>query len=386
MKNTRWTLITNHPRNGEDPGSDCILSADAFHALLRRERSRSDRENNTFGLAVFDLSGPGVDAHRIQHFVRNVKEKMRCIDEIGWLDFGKVGMLLPITGLEGASMFRRRLLETSPESASLIPCTLYSYPDSWLPCGQEKSRADAADRTEYGRSSAGAMRGAFSLRIPVWKRCMDILGSAVLILLLSPVFLLMCIYLKIASPGKVLFRQERVGYGMKTFTLFKFRTMRECSDPADHRRYLRELIKGGTAMEKLDSRKDSRIIRGGRVIRKACLDELPQLFNVLRGEMSLVGPRPCIPYEAEEYLRWHTRRFDILPGMTGLWQVSGKNKLSFEQMIRLDISYSNRITPLRDMKILLLTLPAIAEMILEASLRTVTGQHPAHDRKAWLQS
>src|SRR5208337_1509428 len=111
----------------------------------------------------------------------------------------------------------------------------------------------------------------------------------------------------------------------------------------------KELIKGRKPMEKLDYAKDPRIIFGGRIIRKASLDELPQLFNVLRGEMSLVGPRPCILYEAEEYLRWHAHRFDVLPGMTGLWQVSGKNKLSFEQMIRFDIAYTNRMSPLLDM-------------------------------------
>jgi exopolysaccharide production protein ExoY len=107
-----------------------------------------------------------------------------------------------------------------------------------------------------------------------------------------------------------------------------------------------------------------------------CLDELPQFFNVLRGEMSLVGPRPCIPYEVEEYLRWHAHRFDTLPGMTGLWQVSGKNKLSFEQMIRLDISYANRMSFVLDLKILLLTVPAIIRMVFEASMNRIRMQKP----------
>ena len=156
----------------------------------------------------------------------------------------------------------------------------------------------------------------------------------------------------------------------------KFRTMYKNNDPCAHRDYLEELIKGGMPMEKLDCGRDPRIIPGGRIIRKACLDELPQLFNVLRGEMSLVGPRPCIPYEAEEYLRWHTHRFDILPGMTGLWQVSGKNKLSFEQMVRLDISYANRMSPLHDLKILLMTLPAIIGMVFEAGMKRMGMKLP----------
>jgi len=145
--------------------------------------------------------------------------------------------------------------------------------------------------------------------------------------------------------------------------------MHENNNADAHRQYWKELIISDKPMEKLDCGRDPRIIPGGKIIRKACLDELPQLFNVLRGDMSLVGPRPCIPYEAEEYLRWHTYRFDILPGMTGLWQVSGKNKLSFEQMVRLDISYANRMSPLLDLKILLLTMPAIIGMVFDAGLK-----------------
>ena len=119
-------------------------------------------------------------------------------------------------------------------------------------------------------------------------------------------------------------------------------------------------------MEKLDEAGDARIIPGGRMIRRACIDEFPQLLNVLRGEMSLVGPRPCLPYEAEEYLRWHTYRFDVLPGMTGAWQVSGKNKLTFKQMIRLDIRYCNSMSLWLDLKVLLLTGPTILGMIAES--------------------
>ena len=122
-------------------------------------------------------------------------------------------------------------------------------------------------------------------------------------------------------------------------------------------------------MEKLDEAYDPRIIRGGRIIRKTCMDEVPQLVNVLKGEMSLVGPRPCLPYEVEEYRRWHAYRFDVLPGITGLWQVGGKNKLSFRQMIRLDICYCKTMSAWVDFKVLLLTGPAILSFILDAVAR-----------------
>lgn len=133
-------------------------------------------------------------------------------------------------------------------------------------------------------------------------------------------------------------------------------------------------------MEKLDDKKDPRIIFGGKVIRKSCIDELPQLWNVLKGDMSLVGPRPCIPYEAEEYLRWHTHRFDIVPGLTGLWQVSGKNKLSFRKMISLDINYSKNLSLLLDLKIILMTIPAIIIMVLEAAFKKINIKSEENER------
>ena len=163
--------------------------------------------------------------------------------------------------------------------------------------------------------------------------------------------------IKIVSPGPVFFRQERVGRSGNIFTLFKFRTMRVNNDESEHRKYLKDLIGDGSddekPMIKLDD--NARIIPFGKIIRSIAIDELPQLINVLRGEMSLVGPRPCIPYEAEEYLRWHARRFDITPGLTGLWQVSGKNKTTFKEMIRLDIKYAAERSFLMDVIIFLKT-------------------------------
>jgi lipopolysaccharide/colanic/teichoic acid biosynthesis glycosyltransferase len=142
--------------------------------------------------------------------------------------------------------------------------------------------------------------------------------------------------------------------------------MHQDNDEDFHSHHASDFItKMDVPMEKLDDR-DPRIIPGGKILRKACVDELPQFWNVLRGDMSLVGPRPCIPYEAEEYLRWHAQRFDVMPGITGLWQVSGKNKLTFHQMISLDISYSRKLSLLTDVRILLLTFPAIMSMVSES--------------------
>ena len=165
--------------------------------------------------------------------------------------------------------------------------------------------------------------------------------------------LAIALLIRLVSPGPALFRQVRVGRSGALFTLVKFRTMAAGSDPSAHRRHLDELIRSGRPMTKLED--DPRVFLLGRLLRRTYLDELPQLVNVLRGEMSLVGPRPCLPYEAAVYARWHSRRFDRAPGMTGLWQVSGKNALSFAEMVRLDIAYARRLSPWLDVKILLRT-------------------------------
>jgi lipopolysaccharide/colanic/teichoic acid biosynthesis glycosyltransferase len=195
--------------------------------------------------------------------------------------------------------------------------------------------------------------------IPIWKRVLDL--SLLLILLPGLLLLGTCVALvvKLGSPGPVFFHQRRVGYKGREFVCFKFRTMVVNAETESHRRHTQELIKSHARMVKLDERKDPRLIPFGSLLRACGLDELPQLINVARGEMSLVGPRPCIPYECEAYEPWHWGRFDAAPGLTGLWQVSGKNRTTFEEMVRLDIDYSRRLSLWLDLGIIVKTLPAI---------------------------
>jgi lipopolysaccharide/colanic/teichoic acid biosynthesis glycosyltransferase len=196
---------------------------------------------------------------------------------------------------------------------------------------------------------------------------MDVVGAVIGLITLSPLIMIISLIIKIVSPGPVFFRQPRIGYGGNTFVFLKFRTMKHNKDTSEHQQYLADLINGcksdeesGSPMTKLDCI-NPKIFPFGRFLRNTCLDELPQLINVLRGEMSLVGPRPPISYEVEEYLRWHNSRFNTVPGMTGLWQVSGKNKLTFKEMTRLDIRYSQNISIGLDLKILLKTPLAIIQ-------------------------
>jgi lipopolysaccharide/colanic/teichoic acid biosynthesis glycosyltransferase len=207
----------------------------------------------------------------------------------------------------------------------------------------------------------------FVYKIPLWKRTMDIIGAILGLILFSPLMLLISLLIKIVSSGPILFKQKRVGYAGKAIDILKFRTMKVNANISNHQFHISHLLENDQPMKKLDN--DPQIIPFGRILRNACLDELPQLINVLRGEMSLVGPRPDVFYAAEKYETWHHARFNSIPGLTGLWQVSGKNRTTYREMIRLDIVYKKQMSLWLDLKILLLTLPAIIIQIKDNFFR-----------------
>jgi len=184
--------------------------------------------------------------------------------------------------------------------------------------------------------------------------------------LLSPLWLLIALLIKLDSRGPVFYKQERVGMDGRIFLFYKFRSMQVGSDDTPHREYQRAYINGRPDSNLGDDdrpvfklRTDDRITRVGSLVRKTSLDELPQLFNVVRGDMSIVGPRPPIPYEVENYQLWHRKRLDMKPGITGLWQVSGRNRLPFDEMVRMDLYYIENWSLLLDIKIVLQTLPVM---------------------------
>jgi lipopolysaccharide/colanic/teichoic acid biosynthesis glycosyltransferase len=198
-----------------------------------------------------------------------------------------------------------------------------------------------------------------------WKRTLDVLLIVLALPFLIPLALLIALLIRSVSTGPVLFKQERVGFQGRRFTCLKFRTMFMNAGTATHQGHLLQLMNSNTPMMKMDSKGDPRIIPFGMVLRASGLDELPQLINVLRGEMSLVGPRPCLPYEYDQYLPWQRERFEAVPGLTGLWQVSGKNKTTFVEMIQLDIKYARNKTLWWDLEIILKTVPALVIQMLE---------------------
>lgn len=208
-----------------------------------------------------------------------------------------------------------------------------------------------------------------SAEIPGWKRTLDVVFILLILPFVLPLAVLVAILIRVVSAGPVLFRQERVGYLGRKFMCFKFRTMRVGAETATHQGHLQLLMQSDAPMVKLDARGDSRIILFGMWLRSSGLDELPQLINVLRGEMSLVGPRPCVGYECDNYLPWQRERFNTLPGLTGLWQVSGKNQTTFAEMMRLDIRYTREKTLWLDLKIILKTIPAILGQVWQSRMK-----------------
>jgi lipopolysaccharide/colanic/teichoic acid biosynthesis glycosyltransferase len=205
--------------------------------------------------------------------------------------------------------------------------------------------------------------------LPPWKRNLDVLIIVASLPVLIPLALGIALLIKLVSRGPVLFQQERVGWRGNFFMCLKFRTMKCGAETVSHKGHLRDLMKSDTPMQKMDAKGDKRIIPFGKIMRASGLDELPQLINVLKGEMSIVGPRPCLPYEAELYQQWQLERFNAAPGLTGLWQVSGKNRTTFTQMIQLDIQYTKTKSLGLDLKIILKTIPALLVQVWETKFR-----------------
>lgn len=205
-------------------------------------------------------------------------------------------------------------------------------------------------------------------QLPSWKRALDVTCILLALPVLVPVGILIAAFIKIVSPGPAFFRQQRVGTNGKGFMCLKFRTMKVNADTTIHRNHLKQLISSNRPTAKLDGR-DKRLIFGGLILRAMGVDELPQLINILRGEMSLVGPRPCTPYEFELFSPRHQRRCEAPPGLTGLWQVSGKNKTTFEEQMNLDLYYVEHKSLWLDVKIIALTIPAILTLVWEMKMR-----------------
>lgn len=348
--------------NGKGQKQHSICNQEVFKIILQRERSRTDRNGHELSLIIFDFIEEE-SVKSVNMLIKVLKSRARSIDRFGWYNKDTIGIILPNTPYKGGMKCAHDLCkEIITKKVSPPNFKVYSYPSKWLDNDYHRDRKpNKKDQHKYVED----IEQIFIKKTPIWKRTLDIVGSLVALILFSPFFVIIPILIKIVSKGPVFFKQDRVGQGGRLFTFLKFRTMKANIGSTAHQDYLNELIQADTPMTKLDKQNDPRIIPLGKFIRKSSIDELPQLINVLKGDMSIVGPRPCLPYEAKEYLKWHKYRFDIKPGMTGRWQVSGKNRLTFKEMIRLDIMYAKKISLWIDLWILVLTIPTVISMIID---------------------
>jgi lipopolysaccharide/colanic/teichoic acid biosynthesis glycosyltransferase len=295
----------------------------------------------------------------------------RETDICGWYNEGSaIGVILTEIGSADTNVLRNTMLSKiksalrtnlGPSQIEKIHISFYMFPED--SGSQNGGSADTRLclypdlHRENNRKKAARLT----------KRVIDIAGSLTALILLSPVFLAIALAIKLTSRGPILFKQKRIGQYGVSFTFLKFRSMYHLNDPRIHQEYVRRLISGRGEYKQSDGngdvyklKDDPRITPVGRFLRRTSLDEFPQFFNVLRGEMSLVGPRPPIPYEIEAYDIWHRRRFlEAMPGITGLWQVNGRSKCTFDEMVRLDIRYARDWSLGLDLKILLETPRAV---------------------------
>jgi len=369
---------------------DEIQVAPTFLKAIERERARCDRGGCGFSILSYEMFDESGREQAEREFCEFLISRTREMDTLGWFDERHLAVLMPETPPTNARVLALAVAKAFPSGLS-PRYRILGYPadDSrWSngapktapengnhgrtrrPSREESDRypgAGAAAQTNDGsRQPLGLVHELlFGVNPAWWKRGMDLAISLMLIVPTAPLMALIALFIKAVSPGPILLCQERVGHRGRIFRLYKFRTMHLGVDNSEHRKYMTCLIEGDMPMIKIDSGADPRLIPGARLLRKTCLDELPQLINVIKGEMSLIGPRPCLPYEAAAFLRWHHRRFDIMPGITGLWQVNGKNKTTFRQMILYDIEYGKKASFWLDLTILLKTVPALLTMAFE---------------------
>jgi lipopolysaccharide/colanic/teichoic acid biosynthesis glycosyltransferase len=348
-----------------------IISEQSFLRLLDLEQKRTVRSCRSFVLMLLEsrtLLKSDSKSSALNGIVCALACSMRDTDITGWYKEGSaVGIIFTEIGENDGKAVGNALLTKirnvlskvlSAEQIGQLKLSCFVFPEDW-----DETNADGSTwvpRREPVNKRREVSRFA--------KRCIDVAGSLAAIILCAPLLVVIAVAVKLTSKGPVLFRQKRQGQYGRAFTFLKFRSMYVSSDPKVHEEFIKRMILRDPGLQRSEGdqppvyklTKDSRITRIGGILRRTSLDELPQFFNVLRGEMSLVGPRPPIPYEVEHYEPWHRRRLqEAKPGITGLWQVYGRSKTTFDEMVRLDLQYARTWSVWLDLKILLATPKAV---------------------------
>ena len=343
-----------------------ILPEDLFLGILCLERKRAERSNRKFLLLLLDAAET-VETERHNQVLKGLTEAAniarRETDPAGWYKRDAIlGVIFTELGFQEDEEIIDTVLNKVRESLAMhlgsadleqVRVSVHIFSDK----SNDKDADISADRTFYPDLD----RLNETQKIPfLVKRTIDILGSLLALALFSPLFFLIAILVKLTSKGPILFRQERLGQFGRTFTFLKFRSMHAANDPKIHREFMKSVIRGshdgkvdGSGKPVYKMTNDPRTTRVGRFLRRTSLDELPQFINVLKGDMSLVGPRPPLAYEYREYDVWHRRRvLEIKPGITGLWQVEGRSRVRFDEMVRLDLQYARGWSLWLDVQIL----------------------------------
>ena len=351
-----------------------LLPEPMFLRALCLERKRAERSRKLFVLMLLDPGDPvqhGNSNSSLPKTVAAIFASIRETDIAGWYkEKAALGVIFAELGAADKKSVLAALrakvtaaLQSSlrTEELSRIRISFHCFPEDWEDheAGLQATTTlypDLVARDEARRVSRGI------------KQALDAVGSLMALIILSPIFLAIAVAIKLSSPGPVFFRQRRIGQFGVPFTCLKFRSMYAVNDSRIHMEYVKRFI-GGKVEPGVSSANDTvvykitedpRVTRVGRFLRKTSLDELPQFLNVLRGDMSLVGPRPPIPYELEAYDIWHRRRLlEVKPGITGLWQVNGRSRMRFDDMVRLDLKYAKAWSLGLDLKILLQTPRAV---------------------------
>jgi lipopolysaccharide/colanic/teichoic acid biosynthesis glycosyltransferase len=346
-----------------------LLAQDAFLKMLHVEQKRTERSRRHFILMLVEcqsILSCGTSAETIDDILLALLDVTRETDIKGWYkERAVIGVIfteiVPATETTAATVLLEKIssvLSTvlTTEQTKLVGISFHIFPEDWHQGGSGPSDTLKLypDLVRDGRHPA-------SLLV---KRAMDIGGSLFALIVLAPVLLAIAVTVKVTSKGPILFSQQRVGQFGRRFKFFKFRSMNIENDSSIHQEYVRRLIMTGAASTHPAGERqtiyklthDPRVTGLGRFLRKTSLDEVPQFFNVLRGDMSLVGPRPPIPYEVDCYDLWHKQRLlAVKPGITGLWQVEGRSRIRFDDMVRLDLKYARSWSLWLDIKILLQT-------------------------------
>lgn len=347
------------PPADNDAQPDGLLSRAGFLRMVQREKRRTDRSHSALSLAVL-----AVDAHggaAVKRMLDKVSTLVRETDYVAATDDQCIAVLLPDTGEAGLRSFLDKVALARDVQTRQVAGATYPHAEFdrlvTEQLGTPRSR-HPVDTDEF----VDVRFQGYPL-----KRALDVVAALVALTVLSPLMLVVALAIKVTSPGPVIFRQSRIGQGGAPFVMFKFRSMRTDMDDRVHREFVAKLIDGGKTASEAPARAgafklkaDPRVTAIGRFIRKASIDELPQFYNVLKGEMSLVGPRPPVPYEAERYKSWHLRRVvELKPGLTGIWQVEGRSRVSFDEMVRMDLRYLRHCSLRFDLEIVLRTVSVV---------------------------